>query len=129
MNFEKTFGIVDIYKLAVWTAHEDGGEFLIAPMGNVKQIEENLKRMVDGKNAADGMSLYEQKLMSCDIMASTILLGWKGIDDADGDTQDYTTELGANALYNHEAFRTFVTDTAIELADGTVKKEENIVKN
>lgn len=129
MNFEKTFGIVDIYKLAVWKAHKDGGEFLIAPMGNVKQIEENLKRMVDGKNASDGMSLYEQKLMSCDIMASTILLDWKGIDDADGDTQDYTIKLGSDALYNHEAFRTFVTDTAIELADNTVKKEETIVKN
>lgn len=129
MKFEQMFGIVDPIKLAQWYTHPEGGEFLIAPMGNVKQVEENLKRMKNGKNPTDDMSLYEQKLMSCDIMATAVLLDWKDIDDRDGNKQEYTVKAGAEALYNHDSFREFVSETATALADNSATQEDDVTKN
>jgi len=107
MNFEKSYGVVDPMRLAEWFEHTDGGSFLIAPMNNPKQIEENIKLMKvndTGKDLTE--TLYDAKRTSCDILARSILMGWKEVNDNDDKEMKYDADKGANVLYNYDDLET-----------------------
>ena len=142
MNFEKSYGVVDPMRLAKWFDHEDGGSFLIAPMNNPKQIEENIKLMkVGDTEAVEPESLYDAKKTSCDILAKSMLMDWKevtvtvtttneeGEEVSKEEVVNYTPEMGADILYKHNEFRTWIVDHATDLTTKNDEKKEAIVKN
>lgn len=130
MNFEKTYGVKDPRRLAQWLEHDDGGEFLIAPLNNTQQIEENLKLMkVSDMEATNDQTVYEAKIKSCEIMAKTILLDWKQVTDNDDNPIDYTEKVGLETLYQFDEFREWVVDQASKIQKEQEDKKEAITKN
>ena len=130
MNFEKSYGVVDPMRLAEWFEHEDGGSFLIAPMNNPKQIEENIKLMKvndAGKDLTE--TLYDAKKTSCLILAKSILMDWKEVTGTDDKEMKYDDTKGADILYNYDDFRNWVVEHSSELTTKNEEKKEAIVKN
>jgi len=130
MNFEKSYGVVDPMRLAEWFEHTDGGSFLIAPMNNSKQIEENMKLMKVNDEETDlTKTLYDAKRTSCDILAKSILLDWKEVIDNDDKEIKYSDEAGASVLYNYNDFRDWVVNHSTNLHTQNEEQKEAIVKN
>ena len=131
MNFEKSYGVVDPMRLAKWFEHEDGGSFLIAPYGNPKQLEENIKLMKVGDDPATKLeeTIYDAKKTSCEIIAKAILMDWKEVNDNDDKEMKYDADKGANVLYNYDDFRDWVVEHSNKLLTEQEEKKEAIVKN
>ena len=129
MNFEKSYGVVDPMRLAEWFEHEDGGSFLIAPMNNPKQIEENIKLMKVNDEQDITKTIYDAKKTSCDIIAKSILMDWNEVNDNEDKEMKYDATKGANVLYNYDEFRSWVVDHSTDLHTQQEEKKEAIVKN
>lgn len=128
MNFEKSYGVLDPKKAAKWFKSEEGGEFLIAPLGNLKQVEENLKLMKI-KDSSDEETYHDVKLRSCSILAKSVLLDWKEVEDSSGKQLPYNFENGTNILYHYEGFRGWVVEKASELVKEQADLKETVTKN
>lgn len=128
MNFEKSFGTYDLTKMAKWYKHEDGGEFLIAPLNNNKQIEETMKLTKVNENV-DNKTLYETKELSCKVLAKSVLIDWKGITDPKGKTMKFSVGAGEKVLLNYNEFTEWVITKARELAEGNKEEKEAETKN
>jgi hypothetical protein len=129
MNFEATYGVIDPRKQAKWYESELGGKFLIAPLGNLRQVEENMKLTKFNNQVEGDKTLHDVKTQSCDIISKSVLLGWDDITDPDGKAIPYTTHEGAKALYYYDDFRAWVIKCATELSDELGDKKEELIKN
>jgi hypothetical protein len=128
MNFEKSFGYIDTKKTAQWFEHEEGGKFLIAPLGNPKQVEENLK-IISSTATEVEQTLYEAKMQSCTILSRSVLLDWDEVTNEDGTKRLYTPEAGLEVLYHFDEFRDWVIKKSTELVQSKEERKGKIVKN
>ena len=129
MNFENSYGVKDPRRLAQWFEHDDGGEFFIAPLDNTQHIEEQLKLVPAVGNDDSDESLYDAKIKSCEILAKTVLLDWKQVEDNKGNEIKYSDKIGLETLYQFDEFRTWLVDNATKLRDDQQKKKDAITKN
>jgi len=129
MNFEKSFGYIDPKKSAQWFEHKEGGKFLIAPIGNPKQVEENLKLMSYTDTPEQEMSVHEKKLESCGILARSVLLDWTDVTNEDGTVRPYTSEAGMEILYHFDDFRNWMVEQANSLVKQKEERKEKLLKN
>ncbi len=128
MNFKETYGAVDPMELAKWFDLNDAS-FLIAPMRNPKQMNEGLKKYKTVKEVEDSTeTLYDVKEDTCDTLAKTIVLDWKGITDDDGNDKVYSVDYCSELLFNYDNFREWVVNHAEELTKKDEDKKEAIVK-
>lgn len=121
MDFEKSFGTFDLYKLAKWVTHDDGGEFLIAPLNNNKQLEETMK-LTKVNEDVNSKTLYETKELSCKVLSKSVLIDWKHITDAKGKQLKYSSNSAESILLNYNEFTDWVIAQSKSLVD---EKEES----
>ena len=121
----------------VWVPFKDGVEFLIAKSGNKKfrrlaaSMMNKNKRILDQKDG-DGVSTEaaEAKLneIMVEIMAKSVLLGWRGNLQFQGKPLEYT-EDNARKLLKLEGFRSLVSDLAADEAYFKEVQEAEEAKN
>lgn len=128
MNFEKTYGTFDLYKLAEWKTHDEGGEFLIAPINNNKQIEETM-RLTKVNEDVNNKTIYETKELSCKVLSKAVLIDWKNITDAKGKALKYSAKDAEAILLNYNEFTEWVIIQAKEVAEAKEAVKESEVKN
>lgn len=121
----------------VWMPYKDGVEFLIAKSGNKKfrrlaaSLMNKNKRILDQKDG-DGVSTEaaEAKLneIMVEIMAKTVLLGWRGNLKYLGELLEYSEE-NARKLLKLEDFRGMVSDLAADVSAFKEVQEAEEAKN
>jgi len=114
MDLKKAFATDKKLELeGVWHDLGEGAGVLIARIGN-RRYQNALN-----KTLADNRTMIKTGLMSeeaaekdlCEIIADTILLDWKNIDD-DGQPLPYTKENAVAMLIKYPDFRVLVVDLA-----------------
>lgn len=128
MNFEEAFGVADPRKEAKWFTHDDGGEFLIAPLNNNLQVEETMK-LTKVKEDIDNKTLFETKELSCKVLARSILLDWKDIKDSKGKEMKYSPKNGEDVLIRYNSFTAWIIQQATDLVASKEEEKEALVKN
>lgn len=97
----------------VWIPGPDGAEFLIARMGNenFKKLSTELakphRRLIQ-LNRLDDKIVQE---ITAEVMARTILLGWKGVKEA-GKPVEYSPETAKRWLLAYKDFAEFISGVA-----------------
>lgn len=103
----------------VWIGVGNGAELLIARKGNkryndkLKQV--NKERSVQRRVQLDTLPEDESVEIMAEIMAETILLGWKGIKD-DGVDIEYSVAVAKSRLIEYKDFRKLVDELSDEQA-------------
>lgn len=103
----------------VWAPEYEGAKFKIAYAGNVKfarvkdRIERPHRRIIE-KNQVDPK---EQRKWMVQALSEAILLDWENVPDEDGNLVPYSPKAAYQALMNDEAFREFVMNFSMDLAN------------
>lgn len=107
----------------VWVDYMEG-QLLIARIGNphnlkvfAKHRQPYKRQLLRGTVAQD-----VQAKIVCKTYAESVLLGWRGIKDDEGNELKYTTELAEQVLLNDIDLREFVESVGQESA--TFREEE-----
>lgn len=100
----------------VWFEYE-GSEFLIAYASNPKfmRAKQRLEQPHRRKIEANTIDPVELRGILIKAMAEGLLLDWKGVKDASGETVPFKKDLALKALANDEVFRDFVMENAINI--------------
>lgn len=64
----------------------------------------------------------------CKTLAKTALLGWRNVVDNSGAEVPYSAEVAYTALKNNTEFRTFIIETASDIATFKVEEVNDMVK-
>lgn len=99
-----------------WEEMGDGGSVLVARAGNknyadeFRKIPKGIRRMIEAGNLASN-AMDE---VICKLLAKTVLLDWKGIED-EGKEIKHSIETAAIMLMKYPEFREFVWELANDL--------------
>jgi len=113
MEFEKFATDEKLEELGRWFPVGEGASCLIARTGNTRYremlrnklgvYEQSLQQRILDDNTADAVLI--------EVMAKTILLGWKGFEDKKKEVP-YTVEAAIGYLTKYKDFRNFVARSA-----------------
>lgn len=116
---------LDLEENGVWVDIGDGGQLLVARMGNPRYLEVVRRISRPHKNRIRTKSINEE--LSDDIliqaMAEAILLDWKGLEDDKGKPIKYSKEAAYELMKGMRDFRNLVVEIASEQA--AFRREEN----
>lgn len=103
----------------VWLSVGEDASLLIARKGNKRYNEKmrrvNDERAVQRRVALDTLSEDEGAEIMAEILAETVLLGWKGIED-EGVEVPYSVAAAKERLIKYKDFRKLVEELADETA-------------
>lgn len=117
----------------VWLPLPSGeGEIKIARIGNpdYKKLRGELERPYE-KIIKMGGKIPESRSeeILIESFAKTIVKGWRGVTDENGEDLAFTYENVKTALTDLEDFRNFVAEQALNMENYRVKKAESDAKN
>lgn len=116
----------------VWIGVGAGAELLIARKGNRRYTDKlkriNAERSVQRRVALDTLPEDESIEIMAEIMAETILLGWKGIKD-NGVDVEYSVENAKSRLIEYKDFRRLVDELSEEQALFREEQRKEATKN
>jgi hypothetical protein len=113
----------------VWFDWTQGVRLLIARIGNAS-FDSRLRELMDGEKAAGNEDISRENLTMMAV-AETVLLGWEGIEDDDGEPLEWSVET-SYALLSDEALADlykFVIIKASEVAHYRFKADKDAAKN
>lgn len=99
----------------IWKEYE-GSSFLIAYSGanftkRLNTLRKPFERAIQKGTISpeNNMKLYAQAV------AETILLGWKAVNDTDGNPVEFNVEVAVEALTNDPEFFAFITEVSTDV--------------
>jgi hypothetical protein len=107
---------LDAEENGVWVDIGDGGQLLVARLGNPKyqkflrEISKPFKSSIRRKTISEDKS--DELMLKA--FSNTILLDWKGIEDDKGKAIKYTPDAAYQLLHDLKDFRNLVTELATE---------------
>lgn len=128
MKISKFATDLDLEENGVWVDIGEGGEILVARMGNpryqkaVQSISKPHRTQIRQKTISEDLS--DELLLKA--MAETILLDWKGIEDDKGKVIKYTKDTAFKLLRDLRDFRNLVVELATEQA--AFRREEAVAE-
>jgi len=86
--------LLDLKKieLGAWMKHPSGAEFKIARNNNTRQREMIKKLKAELGKKEEDFTEADRMAMSARVLASTVLLDWRGLDDEDENGKDVPYE-------------------------------------
>lgn len=114
----------------VWENIGGDAELLIARIGNPKykeafrKLPRGTRRMIESGTLPEAQS----EKMFCQILASTVLLGWKNLIE-DGKDVLYSEEKAAEMLLKYPEFRAIVEDLGNDMRRFHEESKEADLKN
>lgn len=135
MNLKKYFGTnKDKEQHGVWIDGPDGSKLLIARFGNPASLKLG-KELMRPHRAAQRAGKLDDKVLEAvaiKVLANTVLLGWKGVRDGEGDTPpeiQYSPEAAERLMAAYHDFRAFVAEYASEASLFHDQEEKALEKN
>ncbi len=132
MKLSAAFGTSEKLEIeGVWVDLGEGGSIKVARAGN-RENRRELKRLIAPHKAAlraDNLPDDVLEKITIKVMARTILLDWKGIDDDDGKPIAYSQEAAEAQLTKHKDFRDFVAGISADMKVYQEGAEEATAKN
>ena len=117
----------------VWFDYKGGSRLLIARYGNPEHV--NLERRLEAQHAQDlqskdpAVQAEARTAINMAVFSHTILKGWEGILDEDGETELKYTQETAAELLKHQQFFNAVLEFAVDSESFLKYKKDDAVKN
>ena len=118
----------------VWVDIGEGASLLIARLNNPKYLN-HIRSVSRKKGSRFGGRVFQvgdddaQRDLTCRAFAKHVLLGWKGIDDADGKPLVYSEETAYRYLRDYDKFFWMVSEIAMDAAVFEAQEEADSSKN
>lgn len=131
MDLKKMFAVDEQKENnGVWLEIGEGASLLIARTGNehYNKLLEKLQKPHRAAIARNKLSNEVAKTIMIELVAKTVLLGWKNIEYG-GEKLEYSYENAKMLLTELKDFRELVSDLAREEANFRAIEEEEEIKN